>query len=122
MTHSPGLAAEPALCSQLHCSGLDSLGLQPAPGAPTTLRPVRGHAASERRCSSFSAPFDRIAEINFHIDADEDSVSLHSVFVGGGRTRRWVGSGGQGLLPVWLRARYRELCEYVVPTAQRGSV
>lgn len=24
---------------------------------------------------SFSAPFDRIAEINFSIDADEDSVS-----------------------------------------------
>lgn len=77
---------------------------------------------TERRCSPSSAPFDRIAEINFHIDADEDSVSLHSVFVGGGRARRWVGSGGQGLLPVPLRARPRELCEHVAPTAQRGSV
>ncbi|KAK1327653.1 hypothetical protein QTO34_012942 [Cnephaeus nilssonii] len=43
---------------------------------------------------SVNAPFDRIAEINFHIDADEDSVSLHSVFVGGG----WA-AGARGCSP-----------------------
>lgn len=33
----------------------------------------------------FSAPFDRITEINFNIDADEDSVSSRLVLGGRGR-------------------------------------
>lgn len=36
------------------------------------------HAITEVSFPSFcSAPFDRIAEINFNIDADDDSVSGH---------------------------------------------
>lgn len=42
-------------------------------------------------CSHFSAPFDRITEINFNIDADEDSVSppLSACW-------RWTGNGVVG--------------------------
>lgn len=102
VTQTPGLAMELALCSQPHCSGLwtpsassQSLARPPCCGLGGVIQMPR----AERCSSSFSAPFDRIAEINFHIDADEDSVSLHSVFVGGGRTRQWVGNRGKGLLP-----------------------
>lgn len=40
---------------------------------------------------SCSAPFDRIAEINFHIDADEDSVSGLNSGLSGAQKVRWDG-------------------------------
>lgn len=47
-------------------------------------------AGTHDSCSC-SAPFDRIAEINFHIDADEDSVSGLNSGLSGAQKMEWDG-------------------------------
>lgn len=127
----PGLARSRPVLSQPPCSGLQT---PPASGQPLTRPPRRGLEGSPR-CHALSAAFffqrslrqDRRDKLPHRRRRGQRESPLSVC-------RRWVGSGGEGLLPgspvppwlgarpVRLRARPRELCEHVAPTAQRGSV